>query len=115
MASYPASPGLMLNPRPNRPRAPAEASVRMSSNGRGENPRAMRCRFRAYPRSGAVSASVPSRSKRMALIMKEAWTRTGGNKEGTPIQIDDVTDDGQAENDRLSLALGREDFRRAVP
>src|SRR6185312_3576029 len=114
MASYPASPGLMLNPKPKRPRAPAEASVRISSNGRGGNPRAMRCRFRAYPRSGAVSASVPSRSKRMALIMKEMGTNRG-NKDETPIQIDDVTDDGQAENDRLSLALEREDFRRAVP
>jgi len=46
--------------------------------------------------------------------MKEMGTNRG-NKDETPIQIDDVTDDGQAENDRLSLALEREDFRRAVP
>jgi hypothetical protein len=46
--------------------------------------------------------------------MKEMDTNRG-NKEGTPIRIDDATDDGQAENDRLSLALEREDFRRAVP
>src|SRR3979490_140771 len=48
------------------PRAPCEANGRKAARGSGGNARSARTRFKALPRSGAVSASVPSRSKRTA-------------------------------------------------
>src|SRR5882724_12810013 len=49
-----------------RPRAPLEACARSVSMDRGARLRSARIRFSARPRSGAVSAKVPSRSNSTA-------------------------------------------------
>src|SRR5262245_57904641 len=58
----------MLNPATISPRAPAEAKGRSFSSGTSGRPRTVRMRLTAATRSAAVSASVPSKSKRMALL-----------------------------------------------
>src|SRR4249920_1201035 len=58
----------MPRPAPINPRAPAEACGRNFSSGRSARPRALRRRFSARARSAAVSARVPSKSKRTALL-----------------------------------------------
>src|SRR5262245_40164335 len=50
------------------PRAPAEANGRMRSTAIGSRPCSSRSRFIAAARSPAVSAKVPSRSNRTALV-----------------------------------------------
>src|SRR5688572_1694107 len=50
------------------PRAPIEAKGCTSSACSGAKPRATRSRFRAATRSGALSASVPSKSKSTARL-----------------------------------------------
>src|SRR5690349_6436710 len=57
----------MPKPACSRPRAPAEAMGRTFSIGSSASPRFFRIRLTARPRSAAVSASVPSKSKRTAL------------------------------------------------
>src|SRR5260221_13342988 len=57
----------MPSPAPISPRAPEEAWGRSSCSGRSARPGAARRRFSARDRSAAVSASVPSKSKRTAL------------------------------------------------
>src|SRR5688572_32618852 len=52
----------------NMPRAPIEAKACTSSACSAVKPRAMRSRFSAATRSGALSASVPSKSKRTARL-----------------------------------------------
>src|SRR5687767_2422966 len=51
-----------------RPRAPAEANGRRRSIGSGSWPCSVSMRFTAAARSGAVSASVPSKSNRTARL-----------------------------------------------
>src|SRR5262245_46205778 len=58
----------MPKPATISPRAPAEAYWRSFSSGISGLPRAVRRRFSARTRSAAVSASVPSKSKRTALL-----------------------------------------------
>src|ERR1700689_870586 len=58
----------MASPALSRPRAPEEAWARSWLTGTGGRPRFSRSRFRARARSGAVSATVPSRSN------STAWT-----------------------------------------
>ena len=59
----------MPKPAPSRPRAPSEVTGRVSASGTGGRPRAVRMRLTAWPRSGAVSAKVPSRSNSTARII----------------------------------------------
>src|SRR4051812_17708965 len=61
----------MPKPTPSSPRAPCEVTGRVASSGTAARPRAERIALSAYERSGAVSANVPSRSKRIALIIVE--------------------------------------------
>src|SRR6267142_2959120 len=63
-ASYSSFPGARPKPVLMSPRAPLEACARRVSIGRGSRCRSARMRFSARPRSGAVSAKVPSRSNR---------------------------------------------------
>src|SRR5881628_3297265 len=51
-----------------RPRAPAEAKGRSRSIGSGSSPCSTSMRFTAVARSGAVSASVPSKSNSTARL-----------------------------------------------
>src|SRR3569833_1272937 len=62
------SSGCRSKPRPSWPRAPCEACGRMTSSASGGSPWRARCRLSAWPRSGAVSTRVPSRSNRTARM-----------------------------------------------
>ena len=53
-------------PTRSRPRAPCDDEERSVSSATGSSPRSRRTRLSAAPRSGAVSASVPSRSNSTA-------------------------------------------------
>src|SRR5687767_4012243 len=59
----------MSKPMRNSPRAPVDVTGRVSSTDTGGRPRAARMALTARARSGAVSAKVPSRSKRTASII----------------------------------------------
>src|SRR5690348_5143400 len=62
----------MPKPMRSRPRAPIEAYGRTSAGASGARPRFSRMLFSAAARSGAVSASVPSKSKRTARKLEHA-------------------------------------------
>src|SRR5512143_375759 len=62
------SSGCRSKPTPSRPRAPCEACGRTSSSLSGGRPWRARCRLSAWPRSGAVSTRLPSRSNRTARM-----------------------------------------------
>src|SRR5689334_735306 len=59
----------MSKPMRSSPRAPIDAYGRTSSGLSGCKPRAVRIRFTAAARSGAVSANVPSKSKSTARVL----------------------------------------------
>src|SRR6185503_7799216 len=67
----------MPRPASSRPRAPEEAWGRNFSSGRSARLRAARRRLSARDRSAAVSASVPSKSKRTASSILGATQRVG--------------------------------------
>src|SRR5688572_11314909 len=68
MDLYSGSSGFTPKAAWTRPRAPAEANGRKRSSGSGACPCCARMRFTAAARSGAVSASVPSKSKSTARL-----------------------------------------------